>query len=435
VPFDDFDQDEQLLSPSEARAQQAAFLERAMRAVTMRNEPLPPRYSLFPAAFFHDLQNVWRKRSKSSADARYKSLFEKAFADRHTTIPDKTFRNWTNGTTSIDRRKAHAFLTVFLGNWAEGTGKPFCVCQTDEEFDSERRFECESYCEKRALGIDHILGRIFTYDDRPQDHIFVLPSPGYSSEAVCKHYAEDGSDLLFPVDTAHAHSWDEEHFFRSFSMVEKFVKHRHPEKKPRFIYVIKPFTLMQIDARSRQRATGEAIYRTALERMARLNAEISPAELSDTIRFMIKVNEANSNGPGDFVVPEELVMPNRLADAFSQQSPAKNAVNQMDLYIKKQMRIHGTKDYQYLVSRSASNVLTYYLTCIPDRREEGKWIAARYPLMPLRSLVSGLDEPILQLFQAGNMEAGASSLANWKVLNFEEFLSLPATRAFAMRKS
>jgi hypothetical protein len=438
VPYDQFVHDEQQLSPSEARARQAAFLERAMRAVTERDEAFPPRYQLFPAAFFYDLQNVWRNRSKGSADARYKSLFESVYADRHTTIAERTFRNWTNGTTSIDKRKAMAFLTVFLENWSEGTGKPLCFCDNATSGQSEGGKSCKGDCEdKRQLCRERLLSRIFTFDGRPQDQIFVLPSPGYSSETVCKHHAQNGWDLLFPVDTAHAHSWDEEHFFRSFSMVEKFVKHRHPVKKPRFIYVLKPFTLMQIDANSRQRATGEAIYRTALERMARLNSDISPAEFSDTLKFIIKVNDGNNNGhnSNQFVLPEELLMPNRLADAFSAQSPAKIAVFQLDLYIKKQMRIHGTKDFQYLVGRNDSGALTYYLTCIPERREEGKWIAARYPLLPLQTLISGMDDPIRQLFEAGAGEGGAMPILSWQVLNFEQFLSLPASRAFAMRKN
>ena len=359
VPFDEFNQEQQLLSPSEARAKQASYLERVMRAVTERDEALPPRYHLFPAALLHDMQSVWRKRSKGTADARYKSLFEHAYADRHTTIPDKTFRNWTNGTISIDRKKASAFLTVFLENWHEGTGKPLCFCEESEATES-----CDGECEnERRLCLERLLSRIFTFDDRPQDHIFVLPSPGYASLTVCKLHAERGWDLLFPVDTAHAHSWDEEHFFRSFSIVETFVKHRHPVKKPKFIYVIKPFTLMQIDANSRQRATGEAIYRTALERMARLNPEIERAEFSDTIKFIIKSN----NGPEKFrskafALPEELLMPNRLAEAFSSQSAAKNAVHLIDLYIKKQMKIYGTKDYQYLVGRDDPGSLTYFLT-------------------------------------------------------------------------
>ncbi len=408
-----------------------------MRALTERDEAFPPRYHLFPAAFLYDLQSVWRNRAKGSGDARYKSLFETAYADRHTTIADRTFRNWTNGTTSIDKRKALAFLTVFLENWSEGKGKPLCFCASPESKQSESEKGCKGDCqEKRRLCRERILNRIFTFDDRPQDHIFMLPSPGFSSEAVCRYHAENGWDLLFPVDTAHAHSWDEEHFFRSFSMVEKFAKHRHPIKKPRFIYVIKPFTLRQIDASSRQRATGEAIYRTALERMARLNGDISPAEFSDTLKFIIKVSDGNNNHDSNQVVlPEELLMPNRLADAFSAQSPAKNAVFQMDLYIKKQMKIHGTKDFQYLVGQNDSGALTYYLTCIPERREEGKWIAARYPLMPLHSLVNGMDDPIRQLFEAGAGKPGAPHIQSWQVLDFEQFLALPATRAFAMRKS
>ena len=309
-----------------------------MRAVTERDEALPPRYHLFPAALFHDLQSVWRKRSKGFAEARYKSLFESVFADRHTTIPDKTFRNWTNGTTSIDRKKAFAFLTVFLENWSEGIGQPLCFCD-------HREARCNGECEdKRRLCRERLLNHIFSFDDKPQDHVFVLPSPGYSSQTVCKLHAQKGWDLLFPVDTAHAHSWDEEHFFRSFSIVETFVKNRHTIKKPRFIYVIKPFTL---NADRRQLASARHWGSNLSDSpgadgasQSRDQATEFPTRSSSSSRA---TKAAPKSVPKLCTLPEELLMPNRLAEAFSLTVAGKKCGLLIDLYIKKQMKIHGTK--------------------------------------------------------------------------------------------
>jgi hypothetical protein len=424
VPYDDFDRLDVRLTPNEARSIQASYLERAMRALMETDRALPPRYHLCPASFLHDMQDVWRKRSRNSGDSRYKAMFENATKDRDKTIPDKTFRNWTSGITSIERNKVETFLTVILGNW-HGEGQRFCVCYNEAAPDSNER-RCPPDCPEFKNLKDRLLALICEYDGLPRDKVFILPAPGYSAEYICNYYASIGSDILFPVDTAHAHSWDEEHFFRSFSIVQGFLKNRHPEKRPKFVYVIKPFTLTQIDAASRQRATGEAIYRAALERMARMNRDLGADVFDDAIRFLVKKNGASSDAA--YALPEELVMPYRLADAIPAQSAAKSAVIQIDNYVRKQMHIHGAKDYQYAVARDSSGSLTFYLTCIPERREEGKWIAARYPLKPLSALISGIEEPVHRLFDLG-INSG-SPISGWANLSFNEFLSLPASRAF-----
>lgn len=131
VPLDAFDQDETLVSPAEARSRRVDYLEKIMRDFTDGEGILPARYHLFPGALLYDLQMVWRQRSRSNLDARYKSLFEKLYADRNTTIAEKTFRNWTNGTSQIDRKRARAFLQIFLENWFE-PGKALCLCNVEE---------------------------------------------------------------------------------------------------------------------------------------------------------------------------------------------------------------------------------------------------------------------------------------------------------------
>ncbi len=398
-----------------------------MRNLAQNAGELPSRYDLFPGALLHDLQLVWRQRSRQSGDARYKSIFERAYADRHTTIAEKTFRNWINGTTQIDRRKAQALLTVMLENWTDDMDKTLCVCPLLRR-EETRPASCALHCDQFQKCRENILDKIFSFNGRPQDQISILPAPGYSSEAVCRHYAEKGHDILFPVDTAHAHSWDEEHFFSSFSMLELFIRHRNMEKRPRFVYLMRPFALSYLDARSRQRATGEAIYRAAFERLARNNPEIGRAEFSDAVKFLVKTEGREELDASGYRVPEDLIMPTRLADSLPAQSPARLAALQMDKYIHKQMRIHGAKDYQFLAATSDGGTITYYLTCIPERREEGKWIAARYPLLPLRSLIPGLDEPVKKLLSAAGESPG--TLSGWKVLTFEEFLALPSQRAF-----
>jgi hypothetical protein len=433
MPFDEFDQDEGAVRPVETRARRITFLEGLMKTIGAGNSPLPPRYELFPGAILHDLLSVWRQKNLRDAPS-LKSLFEVAYGSHDAVIPPKTFKNWFDGTSRIDRPKARAILVAMLDNWPDGQKKRFRFCTSKGVACREgaKSYAASDVCDGCSRGIERLLEVVFTFHAQRQDEIFVLPSPGYSTSCLLEHCARNDLSIVFPLDTATAHIWDEDSFFDGFEKLEEFLRLRR-KGGARFIYVLKPYDLRYGDEESRRQVTGEALYRAAMERIARNTRDLGREEISDAIKMLVRADNFSdvptSSGSHGFL--ERALMPSNLRASFAVQSQAFQGTLQLESYFKKQLHTKTLQEFQYFASGRAddSDNINFYLSCVPEREKKGKSINRQNPQFPLQSFVKGLDSHFRRIIAAAAITE-LDAIPGWHMIGLDSFLSLPLDRTF-----